>query len=195
MQAGNPAVLGASPDSSGTNFALYSAVAERVELCLFDDQGHQVQCIDLPEREEERWEQPAGPEAAHLVEWSDRWGQERKTRFHLDAAEIRTFEGSFLKHGPATSWFRLLYPLVEGEEDTPFVRLATVADMSNGNSQALDPRGGAAPRRPASPALRRSRRARRRAAIGRGPAAALGTEAARHGRQHSGVAAPRRRSA
>lgn len=96
--------------------------------------------LDLPEREEERWEQPAGPESAHLVEWADRWGEARETRFHLDAAEIRTFEGSFLRHGPATSWFRLKYPLVEGEDDTPFVRLATVADMSNGNSQALDPR-------------------------------------------------------
>jgi hypothetical protein len=28
---------------------------------------------------------------------------------------------------------------VAGEEPTPFVRLATLADMSNGNSQALDP--------------------------------------------------------
>lgn len=96
--------------------------------------------LDLPDREEERWEQPAGPPAAHLVEWSDRWGQEPMTRFHLDAAEIRTFAGSFLRHGPATSWFRLKYPLVAGEEDTPFIRLATTADMSNGNSQALDPR-------------------------------------------------------
>ena len=31
--------LGASYDGSGTNFALFSEVAERVELCLFDADG------------------------------------------------------------------------------------------------------------------------------------------------------------
>ena len=33
---GRPYPLGASFDGSGTNFAVYSSVAERVELCLFD---------------------------------------------------------------------------------------------------------------------------------------------------------------
>jgi isoamylase len=33
---GNPYPLGATYDGSGTNFALFSEVAERVELCLFD---------------------------------------------------------------------------------------------------------------------------------------------------------------
>ncbi len=55
MQAGDPAILGATPDASGTNFALYSAVAERVELCLFDADGRQSQCIDLPERSDGVW--------------------------------------------------------------------------------------------------------------------------------------------
>ena len=31
--------LGATPDAAGTNFALFSAHAEKVELCLFDDDG------------------------------------------------------------------------------------------------------------------------------------------------------------
>ena len=31
--------LGATFDGSGTNFALFSEVAERVELCLFDADG------------------------------------------------------------------------------------------------------------------------------------------------------------
>ncbi|MDN5703402.1 MAG: glycogen debranching enzyme, partial [Micrococcales bacterium] len=31
--------LGATFDGTGTNFALFSEVAEKVELCLFDDQG------------------------------------------------------------------------------------------------------------------------------------------------------------
>ncbi|MEP7019060.1 MAG: glycogen debranching protein GlgX [Pseudonocardiales bacterium] len=40
--------LGASYDGSGTNFALFSEVAERVELCLFDAAGVQTRVV-LPE--------------------------------------------------------------------------------------------------------------------------------------------------
>ncbi|HTU06159.1 MAG TPA: alpha-amylase family glycosyl hydrolase, partial [Trebonia sp.] len=36
---GRPYPLGAAYDGIGTNFALFSEVAERVELCLFDDRG------------------------------------------------------------------------------------------------------------------------------------------------------------
>ena len=40
--------LGASYDGFGTNFALFSEVAERVELCLFDDDGAERRIV-LPE--------------------------------------------------------------------------------------------------------------------------------------------------
>jgi isoamylase len=40
--------LGATWDGSGTNFALFSEVAERVELCLFDDADNQTR-LDLTE--------------------------------------------------------------------------------------------------------------------------------------------------
>ena len=42
MRVGNPDLLGATPDDSGTNFAVYSAVADGVELCLFSADGQQV---------------------------------------------------------------------------------------------------------------------------------------------------------
>jgi isoamylase len=45
---GNPYPLGATYDGSGTNFSVFSEVATRVELCLFDDQGAQT-CADFPE--------------------------------------------------------------------------------------------------------------------------------------------------
>src|SRR4051812_36522057 len=38
--------LGATFDGSGTNFALYSEVADRVELCLFDEDGTETR-VDL----------------------------------------------------------------------------------------------------------------------------------------------------
>jgi len=51
---GSPYPLGATYDGSGTNFALFSEVAERVELCLFDEQGTETR-IDLPERDAFVW--------------------------------------------------------------------------------------------------------------------------------------------
>jgi isoamylase len=45
---GKPYPLGATFDGSGTNFSLFSELAQRVELCLFDDQGHETR-VDLPE--------------------------------------------------------------------------------------------------------------------------------------------------
>jgi glycogen operon protein len=39
---GNAYPLGASYDGAGTNFALFSEVAERVELCLFDEQDRET---------------------------------------------------------------------------------------------------------------------------------------------------------
>lgn len=96
--------------------------------------------IALPAREEEPWEQPPPPDEGTEADWGTWFGSEGGlARFHRDAVTIRTFSDSFIRPGPGLSWFRLDVPLVEGEEPTPFVRLATVADMSNGNSQALDP--------------------------------------------------------
>ena len=40
--------LGATFDGSGTNFALFSEAAERVELCLLDDAGAETR-IELTE--------------------------------------------------------------------------------------------------------------------------------------------------
>jgi isoamylase len=51
---GNPYPLGAAYDGGGTNFALFSEVAERVELCLFDDAGAETR-VELPEREALVW--------------------------------------------------------------------------------------------------------------------------------------------
>ncbi|MBT8101581.1 MAG: glycogen debranching protein GlgX, partial [Gammaproteobacteria bacterium] len=55
MQAGDPKRLGSTPDESGTNFAVYSAIAEGVELCLFDADGRQTQIIDFAEQSDGVW--------------------------------------------------------------------------------------------------------------------------------------------
>src|ERR1700710_1934304 len=56
LTAGSSARLGASWDGRGTNFALFSANAEKVELCLFDSQGRrELERVELPERTEDVW--------------------------------------------------------------------------------------------------------------------------------------------
>jgi isoamylase len=46
--------LGATYDGTGTNFAIFSEVAEKVELCLFDEQGNEER-IRLPEMDAYVW--------------------------------------------------------------------------------------------------------------------------------------------
>jgi isoamylase len=47
---GKPYPLGATPSSKGTNFALYSENATNVHVCLFDEAGKQIDCVELKEQ-------------------------------------------------------------------------------------------------------------------------------------------------
>jgi isoamylase len=56
VQEGRPFPLGSSWDGLGVNFALFSANATKVELCLFDADGStEVERIELPEYTDEVW--------------------------------------------------------------------------------------------------------------------------------------------
>jgi glycogen operon protein len=56
VKAGRPYPLGPTIDASGANFALFSAHAEKVELCLFDPQGRrEIDRIALPENSGGIW--------------------------------------------------------------------------------------------------------------------------------------------
>jgi len=56
IEEGRPFPLGATCRDGGANFALFSANAEKVELCLFDHpQGPEVARIALPEYTDEVW--------------------------------------------------------------------------------------------------------------------------------------------
>jgi isoamylase len=45
---GKPYPLGATYEGVGTDFSIFSEVAEKIELCLFDENGVET-CVDLPE--------------------------------------------------------------------------------------------------------------------------------------------------
>jgi hypothetical protein len=56
LSEGLPYPLGATWDGLGVNFALFSANAIKVELCLFDEGGRrEVERITLPEYTDEVW--------------------------------------------------------------------------------------------------------------------------------------------
>jgi glycogen operon protein len=56
ISAGSSHPLGATWDGRGSNFALFSANAEKVELCLFDRSGkRETRRVTLPERTEDVW--------------------------------------------------------------------------------------------------------------------------------------------
>ncbi|HZH28474.1 MAG TPA: glycogen debranching protein GlgX [Azospirillaceae bacterium] len=56
MRRGSPQPLGATWDGLGVNFALFSANATKVELCLFDPTGRrELERIELPEHTDEVW--------------------------------------------------------------------------------------------------------------------------------------------
>ncbi len=55
IEFGHPAPLGATPNGDGTNFSIFSSVAQRVELCLFDTGGNLVANYDLPGNTDQVW--------------------------------------------------------------------------------------------------------------------------------------------
>ena len=56
IQPGLPYPLGATVDDEGVNFAIFSAHADRIELCLFDPSGRrEIARYDLPECTDEIW--------------------------------------------------------------------------------------------------------------------------------------------
>ncbi|NKX43775.1 glycogen debranching protein GlgX [Roseicyclus persicicus] len=55
ISAGRAAPLGATFDGEGVNFAVFSAHATRMVLCLFGEDGREVQRLDLPERDGDVW--------------------------------------------------------------------------------------------------------------------------------------------
>ncbi|MFO1113350.1 MAG: glycogen debranching enzyme GlgX, partial [Rhodospirillales bacterium] len=52
---GLPYPLGATWDGRGVNFALFSENAEKVEICLFDDDGKETERLAFPKYTDEIW--------------------------------------------------------------------------------------------------------------------------------------------
>ena len=86
LQPGRPWPLGASCEASGINFAVFSAHAHGIELCLFDASGeHEVSRTPLPGRSHDVWHghlPDAGPGLVYGLRASGAWRPDRGHRFN-----------------------------------------------------------------------------------------------------------------
>ncbi len=76
--------LGATADAAGVNFAVFSANATRIELCLFDEDGIEAK-VDLPERTGDIWHghlADAGPGQQYGYRAHGPWAPHEGHRFN-----------------------------------------------------------------------------------------------------------------
>jgi hypothetical protein len=75
---------------------------------------------------------PPLPDSGHEVPLSDSFVG------YGSAMQWVYVKGGFLELGPATCWFRMRYPLVDGETPSPLTRVLIAADSGNGISTSID---------------------------------------------------------
>ena len=63
--------------------------------------------------------------------------------FNADAVDLRFVVGSTEEPGPGRTWLRLDHPLMAGEQSSPLVQIATLADLGAAIGWDYSPTGGA----------------------------------------------------
>jgi hypothetical protein len=107
-----------------------------VECSLFDGEREvvrgdalRVRRAEVPLRSQDDGQAPSSPEEGTDPQMGQRFGVG-----FWDAMDMRVSAGSVTAAGPATVWFRLRVPLIEGEANSPLMRVAAAADFGNGMS-------------------------------------------------------------
>ena len=103
LSPGQPGPLGATVDARGVNFAVFSAHATAIELCLYDDAGeHEVARLPLPARSGDIWHGHLPGASAGQVyglrahgPWQPQQGQRFNPRKLLLDPYAREIVGSF----------------------------------------------------------------------------------------------------
>ena len=122
LEAGSPQPLGANWTGRGTNFAVYSAHADRVELCLFDGSGRdEIARLELPSRTGNLWHGflPArfgGPGLQYGYRVHGPYDPARGLRFNPSKLLVdpcaQSLRGNF-------EWHPSLHGAVRGRDDLP----------------------------------------------------------------------------
>jgi glycogen operon protein len=140
IDEGLPVPLGATYDGFGTNFALFSANATKVELCLFDLNGDkETERVELPEYTNEIWHgylPDIGPETVYGYRVYGPYDPEKGMRFNHNKLLLDPYAKAHigqLKWGPEIFG----YKMETGDEFTfddrdsaPFVPKCQVVDPS-----------------------------------------------------------------
>ena len=152
ITAGLPYPLGSSWDGDGVNFAVFSANASRIELCLFAPDGRkEVERIDFAEREGDIWHMHVAgltPGALYGFRAHGRYAPEAGHRFNPNKLLIdpyaRALEGR-LRWSDALMGYRIGSPRADlsfdGRDSAFAVPKSIVVDAQH------DWRGDVAPRR------------------------------------------------
>lgn len=121
MREGSPNQLGATWDGLGVNFALFSANATKVELCLFDDAGlHEVARIELPEYTNEVWHgyvPDARPGTVYGYRVHGPYAPEAGHRFNPNKLCLDPYAKA---HVGGLTWDPALFGYIVGEDDLSF---------------------------------------------------------------------------
>ncbi|MCO5164744.1 MAG: glycogen debranching protein GlgX [Planctomycetes bacterium] len=111
---GDPNPLGATFDGTGTNFALFSERAERVELCLFDDDGRERR-IPMPEVDAYVWHAylpDVGPGQRYGYRVHGPWEPRKGLRFNASKLLLDPYAKAI---DGAVSWDPAVFPYVLGQ--------------------------------------------------------------------------------
>ena len=128
---GTPYPLGATWDGVGVNFALFSANATKVELCLFDQSGRtELERIELPEYTDEIWHgylPDARPGTVYGYRVHGPWAPEEGHRFNPHKLLLDPYAKGHvgqLRWGPEVFGYQL-----ETGDDRTFDRRDSAANM------------------------------------------------------------------
>ncbi len=138
---GLPHPLGATWDGLGVNFALFSANATKVELCVFDYDGkEEVESIELPEYTDEVWHgylPDARPGTVYAYRVHGPWDPENGHRFNPRKLLLDPYAKAHvgrLRWGPEVYGYTIGDPEVDLSRDesdsAPFMPKCLVVDPS-----------------------------------------------------------------
>jgi isoamylase len=115
---GDPYPLGATYDGAGTNFSLFSEVAERVELCLFDDDGNESR-LDLEEADafcRHAYLPSVGPGQRYGYRVHGPWDPARGQRCNPAKLLLDPYAKAVERE---VTWVPACYPYKFGDENAP----------------------------------------------------------------------------
>ncbi len=146
---GKPYPLGATWDGRGTNFSVFSEVAERIELCLFDEGGGEQRC-NLPESTGFCWHgyvPDVHPGQRYGLRVYGRWAPDDGVRCNPAKLLLDPYAKAI---DGQVEWNRAIFPyelsdpdgLPNTEDSAPFMPRSVVVDPS------FDWRGDMPPRTP-----------------------------------------------